>query len=218
MSAVLAEQGSAMWIQQRVGCLTASRISDAFAKLKSGEWAKSRHDYQMELVAERLTGLASDHYISKEMLFGIENEDGGVAAYEWKHDCIVEHAGFLQHPTIPNAGASPDRFVGRNLLEVKAPKSLTFVELRLEKQHGLIVKHSTNPDDGYLAQCMWQLACKPDADWCDLVYYDPRMPPGLELYERRIERNDKIIGAMEDEARVFLAEVDALEAKLRVAV
>lgn len=215
MSAVLVEQGSAAWIEARCGCFTASRVSDAFAKLKSGAWAMSRHDYLMELVAERMTGRAAPHYVSKEMLEGIEAEADAVAAYEWKHDVIAEPAGFIEHPTIQNAGASPDRLIGKNLLEVKSPKSNTFVELRLARQFGYDRK-KMDTDDGYVAQCMWQLACKPDAEWCDLVYYDPRMPIGLELYERRIVRDDKIIAAMEDEARAFLAEVDELVAKLKV--
>lgn len=218
MSAVLAEQGSALWIEQRLGCLTASRVVDAFKKLAGGGWAKARHDYMVELVSERLTGLPVSHFINREMMEGIENEPSAVAAYEWKYDVVAEEVGFLLHPTIPRAGASPDRLIGKNLLEVKAPKSTTFIELRLAKEHGHAYPNKRDDaDDGYLAQCMWQLACKPDAEWCDLAYYDPRMPSGLELYVRRIHRDEKIIAAMEAEARTFLAEVDALEAKMRLA-
>lgn len=217
MSAVLAiEPGSQEWIEARAGCLTASRVADAFAKLKSGAWAQSRYDYLIELVAERLTGRASDHFVSRDMLLGIETEPAAIAAYEWANDCTVEKLGFASHPTIQWAGATPDGAVGDlGLVECKCPRSTTFVALRLIVEHAQAMKHAgVNSDEGYLAQIMWQLACT-GRKWCDLVYYDPHMPQGMQLYVRRIERDDKIIAAMEAEAVLFLGEVDALVAKLR---
>jgi YqaJ-like viral recombinase domain len=217
MSAVLAmEPGSQEWMDARTGCLTASRMSDAFAKLKSGAWAQSRYDYLIELVAERLTGRAADHFVSRDMLLGIETEPDAIAAYEWAHDCTVEKLGYAAHPTIQWAGATPDGGVGDDgLIECKCPRSTTFVALRLVVEHEMAMKHAAlNTDEGYLAQIMWQLACT-GRQWCDLAYYDPHMPQGLQLYVRRIERDEKIIAAMETEARAFLAEVDALVAKLR---
>jgi hypothetical protein len=218
MSAVLVEQGSAMWIASRVGKLTASRVCDAFAKLKGGEYAKCRRDYMLELLSERLTGLAAPHYLSREMLEGIENEPGGVAAYEFQNDCECEPIGFVDHPVIPMSGASPDRAVGDvGLLEIKAPKTTTFIGVRLVHEHGDedYKPSRDDPDDGYLAQCMWQLACCPGRQWVDLAYYDPRMPVGKQLYVRRINRDEKIIAAMETEARLFLDELAALEDRFR---
>jgi exodeoxyribonuclease (lambda-induced) len=215
MSAVLAEQGSADWIYARSGKLTASRFADAVATLKDGNWAKARHDYMIELLAERLTGLAAAHYVSREMLEGIEAEEYAVAAYEFERDVECDPIGFVEHPSIANAGASPDRAVGKvGLLEVKAPKSTTFIELRLDKESGYAYpRKSSDADAGYIAQCMWQLACCPEREWNDLTYYDARMPQGKQLYVRRIMRDDKIIAAMEAEARRFLDELDALEQK-----
>lgn len=216
MSAVIAEYGTAEWLQARLGNLTASRISDAFAKLKSGAWSKSREDYQLELVAERLTGLAADHYVGREAMFGIENEPWVAAAYESERDVIVERGGYVAHPTIEHAGASPDFLIGNEgLMEAKAPKSSTFVTVVLARAHGKPYKMDT--DDGYCAQVMWQLACT-QRIWCDLAYGDPRMPIGSQLYVRRIERDDKLIAAMETEARVFLNEVAELTAKVRESV
>lgn len=208
----LIAQGSTEWLQARLGSLTASRVSDAFAKLKSGAWAKSREGYQLELVAERLTGLAADHYVGREALFGIEQEPWVVSAYENDYDVACELAGYIAHPTIEWAGASPDRLVGSDgLFEAKAPKSSTFVSVVLARKHGKPYKMDT--DDGYVAQAMWQLACS-ERIWCDLGYGDPRMPIGSQLYVRRIERDDKLIAAMEAEARVFLDEVAELVAKV----
>lgn len=214
----LAEQGSVQWIAARVGKLTASRVCDAFSKLKDGiTYAATRRELMLELLSERLTGLAAPHFVSREMLEGIENEPGGVAAYEFEKDVECVPAGFIDHPTIPRSGASPDRFVGDDgLLEIKAPKSTTFCAVRLVHQFGEseYKPSRADPDDGYLMQAMWQLACS-GRDWCDLAYFDWRMPIGQQLYVRRINRDDKIIAAMESEARQFLDELAALEERFR---
>ena len=60
---------------------------------------------------------------------------------------------------------------------------------------------------------MWQMACTA-RNWCDFVSYDPRMPDGLQLMVTRIERDDKRIQQLEEEAEKFLAEVDAMVQRL----
>ena len=49
------EQGSVEWFAQRLGKVTASRISDVMAKTKTG-YSASRKNYMMQLLCERLTG------------------------------------------------------------------------------------------------------------------------------------------------------------------
>lgn len=204
MSAVLAEPGSAMWLEQRCGRLTASRIADAFRKKKGGDWAQTRRTYQIELLADRLTGLATDHYVSREMLWGIEHEADAIAAYEFDHDVTVQPGAFREHPTIPMAGATPDGFVAEiGLVEIKNPKTTTFIEIVLDDA----------PDADHVAQCLWQLASCPERAWVDLRYNDVRLPIGVGKYEIRIERevNAEIIKDMETEARAFLDELAELQ-------
>ena len=43
------EQGSPEWHALRLGKVTASRITDVCAKIKSGEWGASRRNYKAEL-------------------------------------------------------------------------------------------------------------------------------------------------------------------------
>ena len=50
------EQRSEAWFQTRLGKVTASRIADVMAKLKTGKASASRQNYQAQLVTERLTG------------------------------------------------------------------------------------------------------------------------------------------------------------------
>lgn len=207
MAAVIVP-GSPEWFEHRGGKLTASRMADAVRKLKSGAWAKTRHDYMIELLAERFTGLATDHYVSREMLWGIEHEEDARFAYENDHDCDVAPGVFVDHPTIADFGCTPDGFVGDDgLVEFKNPKTTTFLEVMLSGQ----------PEPDHLVQSMTQLACCPTRKWCDLRYHDSRMPIALQKFEIRIHRDEKIIGAMETEARAFLDEVSELEAKLKAA-
>ena len=51
------EQRTEEWFAARLGKVTASRVADVLAKIKSGESA-SRKNYKMELVVQRLTGKA----------------------------------------------------------------------------------------------------------------------------------------------------------------
>jgi hypothetical protein len=83
------EQGTQEWHQLRLGKVTASRISDVLAKVKSGESA-SRRNYKMELVVERLTGLKTESYTSPAMQWGIDNEGLARSEYEVRNNVFVE--------------------------------------------------------------------------------------------------------------------------------
>ena len=48
-----APQGSGAWLNARVGHLTASRMADAMAVLKSGKASEARNKLMIELCAER---------------------------------------------------------------------------------------------------------------------------------------------------------------------
>jgi hypothetical protein len=50
--------------------------------------------------------------------------------------------------------------------------------------------------------------------WCDFVSFDPRMPSHLQLFVKRIERNDEYIAELEKEVVQFLIEVEDKVKKL----
>jgi hypothetical protein len=60
----------------------------------------------------------------------------------------------------------------------------------------------------------WQMNCI-DAEWCDWVSYDPRMPESLQLLVVRIFRDDDAIKMLEHEVREFLAELETKVSKLK---
>lgn len=196
-------QGSEEWIKARLGKLTASRMSDAIARTKTG-WGASRANLKAALIAERLTGVPQDTYTNAAMQWGTETEPQARSAYEFFNDVTVEQVGFIDHPKILMAGASPDGLVGTDgLLEIKAPNTATQIETLLS---GAI-------PDKYIVQMQFQMACT-GRKWCDFASFDPRLPERLRVFVKRIHRDDRRIGELEDQAREFLAEVEATMAQL----
>lgn len=197
-------QGTDAWLAVRVGKATASRIADVIARTKTG-WGASRANYAAELVAERLTGTPAEKFTNAAMAWGTEKEPDARAAYEFYTGETVELVGFVNHPKIRDAGASPDGRVGeRGLVEIKCPNTATHIETLL----GQAVPSK------YVTQMQWQMACDGRA-WCDFVSFDPRLPESMSMFVRRVERDDDMIAMLEKEVATFLREVDDTVAKLR---
>jgi putative phage-type endonuclease len=190
-------QGSPEWIAIRLGKVTASRVADVVAKTKSG-WGASRANYQAELIAERLTGVAAEAYVNGAMQWGIAQEADARAAYEWLKQTPVQEVGFVPHPSIAMSGASPDGYVGEEgLVELKAPNTSTHIETLLGQK----------VPEKYITQMMWQMACSGRL-WCDYVSYDPRLPEPMRLFVRRIPRDNARIAELEKDVIAFLQELD----------
>jgi len=201
-------QGSDEWRAIRLGKVTASRVADVMAKVKSGPSA-SRSNYMAELIAERLTKTAGERFQTPAMAWGNEQENVARQRYAFDHEVEVELVGFVPHPTIAMAGASPDGLVGANgLVEIKAPNTATHIETLIS---------GTIPGK-YQIQMLWQMACDPAREWCDFVSFDPRLPPHMEKFQRRFMRDDERIAEMEREVVAFLAEADAKIEALEAAV
>ena len=198
------EQGSPEWLQERCGKVTASRIADLMAKTKSG-WSASRANYASQLICERLTGCVAPSFTNAAMIHGTETEPEARRAYEFFVDRDVQQVGFVLHPTINMAGASPEGLVGDDgLLELKCPNSATHIETLLLGQI----------PDKYMKQMQFQMACT-GRQWCDFASYDNRMPARMRLFVKRVERSVADIGEIEEEVLTFLAEIDETVARLR---
>jgi putative phage-type endonuclease len=197
------EQGTESWFSDRLGKVTASRLADVLAKTKTG-YSASRTNYITQLVLERITNTRAESYSNAAMQWGTEQEPFARAAYEAHTGQMVEEVGFIPHPDIEAAGASPDGLVGDDgMVEIKCPSSSTVLEVWLSYSQG------SNPVDAkYYAQMQWQMRCA-DRAWCDYVVFDPRMPAKAQLFIFRVERNPDWLKIAEDEVLKFLAEVDA---------
>lgn len=197
-------QGSAEWFAARCGKVTASRVADVIAKTKSG-WGASRANYAAQLVAERLTGDVAESYTNAAMAWGTEQEPLARNAYSFMQDVDVAEIGFVDHPAIDMAGASPDGLVGdTGLVEIKCPNTATHIETL--RGQSIPAKYET--------QMLWQMACT-GRQWCDYVSFDPRMPESMRLFIKRLPRDAKRISELESLVSDFLAEVDATVADLR---
>ena len=191
------EQRTEEWFTARLGKVTASRVNDVMAKTKTG-YSASRDSYMTQLVLERITQTKAESYTSAAMMHGVEQEPFARAAYEAAQGVMVEEVGFIPHPTIDMAGASPDGLVGDDgLVEVKCPESKGMLETLLTKK----------VPAKYFAQMQFQLSCT-GRQWADYVVFDPRMPPKAQLFVTRIPRDNEFITEMEAEIVKFLAEVD----------
>ena len=200
------EQRSESWFQARLGKVTASKVSDVMAKTKSG-YAASRDNYMAQLVVERMTNKQAETFTNAAMEWGTQQEPFARAAYEIKKGVVVEEVGFIDHPRLPNAGASPDGLVGEEgMVEIKCPNTATHIETLLSKEVPW----------KYYAQMQWQMACTGRL-WCDYVSYDPRMPDNTQLFIQRVYRDADNIELMEKEVVKFLIELgEKVEALKRI--
>jgi putative phage-type endonuclease len=204
------EQRTEEWFQQRLGKVTASRISDVIAKTKTGV-STSRQNYLVQLVSERITGKKGDSFVNQAMLDGIEREGAARELYERTRGVSVTEVGFFDHPVIKNSGASPDGAVNAEedgkyagLIEIKAPIETTHTNTLMSK----------SVPSKYIPQMQWQLACT-GAKWVDFVSYNPNFPMELQLFVARVDRDDTYIGELEAEVVKFLDEVDQTILKLK---
>lgn len=191
------EQRSEEWFKARLGKVTASRVADVLAKIKTGESA-SRRNYKIQLVSERLTGEKQETYINQAMQDGIDREFYARERYVQQFG-EVEEVGFIQHPTL-EAGASPDGLVGEDgIIEIKCPLGTTHTETLMTQE----------VPSKYIPQIQWQLRCT-GRKWCDFISYNPMFPEHLQLFVKRVEADEQYQLMLEKEISEFLIEVQTV--------
>ena len=197
------EQGTPEWFAARLGNVTASRVADVIAKTKSG-YSASRENYMAQLICERMTGTVAESYTNAAMQWGTETEPLARAAYESLADVLVDEVGYIAHPTIERAGASPDGLIGVfGLLEIKCPNTATHIDTLISEQ----------VPTKYITQMQWQMSCT-GRTWADFVSFDPRLPSGLQMFVKRVEFDAEYVAMLKEEVIKFLTELDAKISKL----
>ena len=206
------EQRTEEWFQQRLGKVTASRISDVIAKTKTGV-STSRQNYLVQLVSERLTGKKGDSFVNQAMLDGIEREGAARELYMQTRGVSVTEVGFFDHPTIAMSGASPDGAVNAEedgkyagLIEIKCPIETTHTNTLMSK----------SVPSKYMPQIQWQMSSvSPNVKWCDFISFNPNFPDTMQLFVARVERDNDYIAELEAEVVKFLDEVEQTIIKLK---
>lgn len=188
------QQGTDEWFAARLGKVTASRAADVMTKKGSA----ARANLSAQLVLERITNTKGESFSSAAMQWGVDQEQFARAAYEAHSGVWVDTVGFVQHPTIERAGASPDGLVGHDgLVEIKCPNTATMIDTLL----------TGKVPGNYATQMQMQMACTGRA-WCDYAVFDSRMPVKAQLFVKRVQRDQKFIDDLNKEIIAFLAEVE----------
>jgi len=163
-----------------------------------------------QVLAERLTGVPQDEINSRYIDHGNKHEPTARQLYQWHLTAHQElkQVGFINHPSLPFCGGSPDCLVGDDgVLEIKCPYNV--------HNHLANIENDGTSDRDYIWQMqgnLWITGRK----WCDFVSFDPRMPESMQLFVKRIDRDDKVIAELEAEVVDFLkTEVVAKVAELR---
>ncbi|WP_102830683.1 lambda exonuclease family protein [Bartonella bovis] len=195
------EQRTAEWFQARLGKVTASNISSIINKTAKGLPTSKYEEYKFQLITERLMGKTVSSYETPAMRWGNEHEDRAIEEYSFIYDTPVSRCGFISHPTIEMAGASPDGLIGDDgLVEVKCLQPITHTRFLLSGE--------IKPE--YILQMQFQMACT-ERKWCDFVSYHPWFideSPHLCIKVIRIPRDDEQIELINKAVETFLEEIE----------
>ena len=186
----------AAWLLERVGFVTASQFKHLLPGKKGGYLA-ARDTYKWQLVTERLTGRATEHYVNQAMQWGIDQEGFARAEFVQRMHLMVDLVGFIKHPVLM-VGASPDGIIngGDGLVEFKCPTTNTHLQTIMD---GMDPMHMPQ-----LQGQMWMTGAK-EVYFCS---YDPRLPKGMDFFVDRIDRDQAYIDTLETEVCKFLNEIN----------
>jgi len=188
-------QGSDEWLEARRGLLTASEMHLILTPtLKIANNDKTRaHVY--EIAAQRITGYVEPHYISDDMLRGMNDENIARELYAQNFE-PVETVGFITNDEFGcTIGYSPDGVVPVDgLLELKSRRQKFQVETIIE---GVPSEHSLQLQTALLVT---------GRKWIDYVSYCGGMP----LMPIRVTPNAVIFDAIVTAAKEFESKVQSV--------
>jgi hypothetical protein len=188
------EQGSPEWHACRLGIPTASSFATVMAK---GE-GKTRREYMLKLIGERLTGEPSKSYSNEHMERGKEMEAEARDMYEFMKDVDCTRVGFIRNG---DKGCSPDSLigdVGGSEIKTKLP------HLQLD----VLLRNRLPPE--HVAQCQGFLWVA-EREWVDFVSYWPKLP----LFVHRVHLDEDYIKNLAGEVARFNDEMLVLIEQIR---
>ncbi len=180
----LVEQKTEAWLKLRAGIPTASRAKDLITPTR--KVSKATMPYMCELIAESIIG-PLETADTPWMQRGTELEPWARSFYEFVESVTVRQVGFI---TLDDGsfGYSPDALVGDDgTLEIKTPKAPGHVQniLKMTDRHGPQIQA------GLMVT---------ERKWCDLISYNPEIPPVIV----RVERDEGYISLLRTALEVFV--------------
>lgn len=205
-----APQGSPEWHAARAGVITASMFATCRHKLKSGpskgEFAAAAGDYAFRLAVERISGQPLDEgFETWAMRRGHELEPAARLEHELAIGVVVQPAGFVT--TDDNLfGASADGLIGE---DGGAEYKCLVDPSRLRR---VLISGDISEFMDQIQGGMWITG----RTWWDFCLYCPALESiGLQLWHRRVERDDNYIDQMEMDLIAFERLVTENETELR---
>ena len=162
------QQGSAEWIQERLGRFTASEIHKLIPSGKGGQpFSDTGKTYILEKLVELETGFPASEIYGPAVEWGSDKEPMARDWYTRITGNVVQEAYFEPYGT--HAGGSPDGLVGElGIIEIKCPfKTVNHFKYRMAR------KADDLPAE-YFWQIQMNLLCT-GRSWCDFVSFDPRV-------------------------------------------
>jgi hypothetical protein len=192
------DQGSAAWMQARLGIPTSSRFDELLTP-KTMKFSASSTKYAWELLAEQITGHPVTDVSSGFLTRGNVQELKAIQWYEMRHDVDTEEIGFIMRDD-RRVGCSPDRLVGTDgILEVKVPKITNHIGYLLD-------------DEGISYKCQRQgQLWLTEREWSDGLSYCPGLPNALV----RTYRDEAFIKALAAAVDQFNGMLDEMKLKLQ---
>lgn len=169
-------QGTAEWLRLRVGKITGTRLKDLMAK--------DNLSLVDEMIAENVSGLVENSFVSPAMELGIIREPIARQLYEETSNNKVSEVGFIISDKFDFVGCSPDGLIEENGvfiggLEIKCPSIKTHVKY---------IRQQQIPNE-YKYQVYNYFLCADTIQWLDFVSYCPEFK-NKPLFIHRITRQE----------------------------
>lgn len=203
-------QGSAEWLASRAGVITASKFVEARKRLKvgpkKGGFTEAAEDYAFRVAVERISSAPLDEGFSTwAMKRGNELEPEARAWVEVKLGIFVDTAGFVTTDD-KKFGASADGFIDKDGgLEIKCLVDPGRIR-------NVILSDDISEFMDQIQGGMWLTGRK----WWQFALFCPALEKvGLQLYTKRVDRDDNYINEMELDLLEFERVVSKYEQTLR---
>jgi hypothetical protein len=196
-----AQQGSAAWLQLKLGVISASNASKVVAKKDS----ETRNTYMCELVAQVCTGVIEELNF-KQLDWGKSHEDAARSTYEFATDSHMSQVCFVFKDETFRAGSSPDGLIdSKKGAEIKCPwDSTNYIKF--------FVSDRIKPEWDWQNQFnMWITGA---TEW-DFVQYDPRMKKS-PIKILTVERDEKKQTTFDEAVPEFIHDMDKMLEKIGI--
>ena len=198
------EQGSAEWLEMRLGMITASKMKDLMSNGRGSAPSKTAETYMFDLVAERMTGESKPFFENDAMRWGTETEDQARAMFELNEGVDVENVAFIKRCDF--VGVSPDGLIDSDgMLEIKCPTTTTQIRRFFTADYSA----------DYHAQIQAQLWVA-EREYCHFLSFDPRINTDASYLLKKVYRDEEYIKNMETKTAQFIETMKEMLTKLGV--